>query len=78
MPVVMVLAGSIALVVLGSTAKIDLDTVMPRWLVALPVAGAGVLLGNRVAAHIPPVLMKRFMATLLALSGLSLMRHFWT
>lgn len=76
-PVVMVLAGSIAVAVLGSSAQIDVNTVMPRWLVALPVAGAGVMLGNRVASHIHPLLMKRIMAALLAVSGLTLMRHFW-
>jgi uncharacterized membrane protein YfcA len=36
---------------------------------------AGVVLGNRVAAHIPPALMKRLLAALLAVSGLALIRH---
>ena len=76
-PVVMVLAGSIALAVLAGSAQIDVATVMPRWFVALPVAGAGVMLGNRVAVHIRPLLMKRIIAALLTLSGLTLMRHFW-
>jgi uncharacterized membrane protein YfcA len=50
---------------------------MPRWLVAMPVAVLGVVVGNRVAARISPVLMKRVMAVLLAASGFALMRRFW-
>lgn len=76
-PVVMVLAGSIAVAVLGHSAQINVDAVIPRWLIALPVAGVGVLVGNRAARHIQPVLMKRIMAALLTISGLTLMRHFW-
>ncbi len=76
-PVVMVLAGLVAVGVLGSSMQIDVDRVLPRWLLALPVAGFGVLVGNRVAARIAPLVMKRLMAALLTLSGLTLMRHFW-
>lgn len=76
-PVVMVLAGSVALAMLFGSAHIDMPSLLPRWLVALPLAGAAVWLGNRVAARIPALLMKRLMAGLLTLSGLSLMRHFW-
>lgn len=76
-PVVMVLAGSIAVAVLVNTGQIDVHTVIPRWLVALPVAASGVILGNRLASHIHPLLMRRIMAALLAVSGLTLMRHFW-
>lgn len=76
-PVVMVLAGSIAVAVLGSSGQIDLDQVLPRWLMALPVAGLGVVIGNRLAARIPPLWMKRLMAALLSASGVTLMRPFW-
>lgn len=74
-PVVMVLAGSIAIAMLWGSGQVNPSTVVPRWLAALPVAVAGVVIGNRLAAHIPPVLMKRLLAALLALSGLLLMRH---
>lgn len=76
-PVVMVLAGAIAVAVLGSSGQIDMVKLWPRWLMALPVAGAGVYLGNRVATRIPLPWMKRLMAGLLTVSGLALMRHFW-
>ncbi len=76
-PVVMVLAGSIAVGVLGASHQVDLAALMPRWLVAMPVAVLGVVVGNRVAARISPVLMKRVMAVLLAASGFALMRRFW-
>lgn len=74
-PVVMLLAGSIAIAVLWSSGQVNPSTVLPRWLAALPVAVAGVVIGNRLAARISPVLMKRLLAALLAISGLSLMRH---
>lgn len=76
-PVVMVLAGTIAIAVLWGSGQIDAQQMAPRWLAALPVAVAGVFIGNRIAAHIPPLLMKRLLAVLLALSGLALMRHVW-
>lgn len=76
-PVIMVLAGSIAIAVLGTSGQVDLGTLGPRWLAALPVAATGVMLGNRVAARIPPRVMKRLMAALLSVSGVALMRHFW-
>lgn len=74
-PVVMVLAGLIAIPVLWGSGQVNALELGPRWLVALPVAVAGVFIGNRIAAHIPPLLMKRLLAALLALSGLALMRH---
>ncbi len=76
-PVVMVLAASIAVAVLAASGQVDAATLGPRWAMALPVAGLGVVVGNRVARHIPALLMKRLMAALLVASGLSLMRHFW-
>lgn len=76
-PVVMVVAGAIALAVLASSVPFDLATQRMRWLVAMPVALLGVVLGNRLARHIPMPWMKRLMAVLLTVSGVSLMRHFW-
>lgn len=75
-PVVMVLAGTIAVAVLASSAKIDGAKIWPLWLLGLPIAATGVLLGNRVAAHLNPLFMKRLMAVLLCISGLALTRHF--
>jgi uncharacterized membrane protein YfcA len=72
-PVVMVLAGAVAVSVLGASAQIDLGQLLPRWALALPLAAAGVYLGNRLASRIPPAWMKRFMAGLLAMAGLALM-----
>jgi uncharacterized membrane protein YfcA len=37
----------------------------------------GVFLGNRLARHIHPLVMRRAMAVLLVISGLSLTRHLW-
>ena len=76
-PVVMVLAGLVAVTVLGTSGQLVMDTLLPRWLMALPVAGAGVVLGNRLAAHIPAPVMERLMAALLTASGLTLMQRFW-
>jgi uncharacterized protein len=76
-PVVMVLAGSIAITVLASAGRVDPQLMGPRWLAALPVALLGVVLGNRIAARIPPLGMRRVLALLLTISGLSLMRHVW-
>lgn len=76
-PVVMVLAGMIAIGVLWGSGQVDLARILPCWLAALPVAAAGVVIGNRVAARIPPLLMRRLLAGLLAVSGLALMRHAW-
>ena len=76
-PVVMVLAGSIAIAVLASSGQVDHAHTLQRWLVGLPVAALGVLLGNRLAQRIPPLLMRRGMALLLLASGLSLTRHLW-
>jgi uncharacterized membrane protein YfcA len=76
-PVLMVLAGTIAIVMLWGSGQVDLARIMPRWLAAMPVAAAGVVIGNRLAARIPPLLMRRLLAGLLAVSGLALMRHAW-
>jgi uncharacterized membrane protein YfcA len=43
----------------------------------MPIAATGVILGNRIARHIPALLMRRTMAVLLFVSGLSLARHLW-
>jgi uncharacterized membrane protein YfcA len=77
-PVVMVLAGSIAIAVLWSTGQFKAPAVLPRWLVGMPVAACGVILGNRIAIRIPAVVMKRLLAALLTVSGLSLMRSVWS
>jgi len=76
-PVVMALAGSVALAVLLSSGVMDSATLWPRWLLGLPLSIVGVVLGNRLAARIPATVMKRLMAALLCVSGLSLMRQFW-
>ena len=76
-PVVMALAGSVALAVLLSSGVMDSAALLPRWLLGLPLSIAGVVLGNRLATRIPPTVMKRLMAVLLCVSGLSLMRQFW-
>ncbi len=76
-PVVMVLAGAVAVAVLATTGQIDMGRLLPRWGLALPLAAAGVFLGNRLAAHIPPPWMKRFMAGLLAVAGIALIGRAW-
>lgn len=76
-PVVMALAGSVALAVLLSSGVMASAALWPRWLLGLPLSIAGVVLGNRLATRIPPTVMKRLMAALLCVSGLSLMRQFW-
>ncbi len=74
-PVIMVLAGCIAVVVLLASGRVDTGVIVWRWLYGIPIALAGVLLGNRIAARLPPRTMGRLIAFLLTLSGLSLMRH---
>jgi uncharacterized protein len=75
-PVVMVMAGSIAIAMLLGSGKIDGGSIMQRWLLVLPIAGLGVALGNGVAKHINQALMRRLMAGLLVLSGLMLAGRF--
>lgn len=74
-PVIMVFAGSIAVTVLWTSGQVDAEVVVSRWLYGLPIALGGVFLGNRCAARLSPLLMKRLLAALLTVSGLSLMRH---
>jgi len=74
-PVIMVLAGLIAVVVLWSSGQVNAEVVATRWLYGIPIALFGVVLGNRCAAWISPALMARALAILLTLSGVSLMRH---
>jgi uncharacterized protein len=76
-PVVMVLAGSIAIGALWTSGQLELQRIGPRWMMALPVAAAGVVIGNRIAARIPPLLMKRMLSVLLLAAGLSLIRQAW-
>jgi uncharacterized membrane protein YfcA len=76
-PVVMVIAGSIAIAVLMSAGQIDGSHSFQRWLVAMPIAATGVILGNRVAKCIPAKIMKKVIAGLLLVSGLSLTGHLW-
>lgn len=76
-PVVMVVAGSVAIAVLAGSGQIDSTHTLQRWLVAMPIAALGVVLGNRVARRIPAPLMRRLMSGLLMASGLFLTRHLW-
>lgn len=76
-PVVMALAGSVAVAVLMNSSEMDSAVLWPRWGLGFPLSIGGVLLGNRLATQIPPTAMKRLMAALLCVSGLSLMRQFW-
>lgn len=76
-PVVMVVAGSVAIAVLAGSGQIDSTHTGQRWLVAMPIAALGVIVGNRVARRIPAPLMRRLMAGLLMVSGLFLTRHLW-
>lgn len=76
-PVAMVLAGSIAITVLFASDQIDNTRTLHRWLFGLPIAACAVLLGNRVARHIPAATMRRTISVLLVISGLSLTRHIW-
>lgn len=76
-PMVMVVAGSVAIAVLAGSGQIDSGHTLQRWLVAMPIAAAGVFLGNKVARRIPAASMRRMMAALLMISGLSLTRHLW-
>jgi uncharacterized membrane protein YfcA len=77
-PVAMVLAGAMALPLLAASAQVNLAALMPRWGLALPLALAGVLLGNRLAARVPTGAMKRLVAVLLMASGAALMARFAT
>lgn len=76
-PVVMVVAASIAIAVLLGAGQIDGPDTLQRWLLGMPIAAVGVILGNRVARHIPALTMRRVIAALLLVSGLSLTRHLW-
>jgi uncharacterized membrane protein YfcA len=76
-PVVMVVAGSVAVAVLAGSGQIDSSHTLQRWLVAMPIAALGVILGNRLARQIPASVMRRLMAGLLMVSGIFLTRHLW-
>jgi uncharacterized membrane protein YfcA len=76
-PVVMVVAGSVAIAVLFFSGQINGAQTFERWIVGLPIAALGVLLGNHLANQIPAVIMKKTIAVLLIASGLSLTRHIW-
>ena len=76
-PVVMVVAGSVAIAVLAISDQVNSAQTFERWIIGLPIAALGVLIGNRLAKQIPAVIMKRTIALLLIASGLSLTRHIW-
>jgi hypothetical protein len=76
-PVVMVVAGSVAIVVLAASGQVDHTHTLQRWLIGLPIAVLGVILGNQLARRIPAAVMRRSIAALLVISGLSLTRHLW-
>lgn len=76
-PIVMVVAGSVAVAVLLSSGQVDGSDIGQRWLFGLPVAVVGVLVGNRLAKRIAPSTMRRTVAVLLTMSGLSLIRNLW-
>lgn len=77
-PVVMVVAGSVAIAVLAGSSQWDPAHTLQRWSVAFPVAALGVLLGNRLARHIPVAALRRSIAVFLLVSGLALTRHIWS
>lgn len=76
-PVVMVVAASIAIAVLATSGQVDHTHTLQRWLVGMPIAALGVIVGNGLARHIPAAAMRRSIAVLLTFSGLSLTRHLW-
>ena len=76
-PVVMVVAGTVAIAVLATSGQVNSAQTFERWIIGLPIAALGVLMGNRLAKQIPAVIMKRTIAVLLIASGLSLTRHIW-
>ncbi len=76
-PVVMVVAGCIAIAVLFQSGKIGGGDMLQRWLIGLPIAWLGVWFGNRVASRIPPAYMRHIMDLLLITSGIFLTRHLW-
>lgn len=76
-PVVMVVAGSVAIAVLAISDQVNSAQTFERWIIGIPIAALGVLIGNRLAKQIPAVIMKRTIALLLIASGLSLTRHIW-
>jgi uncharacterized protein len=76
-PVVMVVAGSVAIAVLALSDQVNSAQTFERWIIGIPIAALGVLIGNRLAKQMPAVIMKRTIAVLLIASGLSLTRHIW-
>ncbi len=76
-PVVMVVAGSAAIAILAASGQINHTDTLQRWMVGMPIAAVGIVAGNRMASHVPAAIMRRAIALLLVISGLSLTRHLW-
>jgi uncharacterized membrane protein YfcA len=75
-PVTMIFAGTIAFILLGQHDLLALDRTLPRWSLTFPIAVIGILLGNKMASKINPILMRKIMAILLCISGLALLKKF--
>ncbi len=69
---ILIVAGSIAIILLWTSERIYLGTTFYLWLAAIPVAIIGVAIGNKIAKRISPEVIKRLIATLLVISGLSM------
>lgn len=76
-PLVIVAAASTVLLGMGWAGRLSDPVLWQRWGGLMAVALGGVLLGNRLARHIPAATLKRIICGLLVISGLMLIHHAW-
>ena len=74
-PALIACSASIVIAGLGATGRLSSSELWWRWLLMAGFALAGVVLGDRLARHVPPPVLMRWVAILLIVSGLLLTKH---
>lgn len=74
-PALIACSAYIVIAGLSATGRLSSSELWWRWLLMAGFALAGVVLGDRLARHVPALVLMRWVAILLIVSGLLLTRH---
>jgi uncharacterized membrane protein YfcA len=72
-PVIIFCSASFALAGRGVMGQLNVDELLHRWVLLMPFVIGGIVIGNRMARRIDESALRRWIASLLVLSGLSLL-----
>ncbi|NCT95998.1 MAG: sulfite exporter TauE/SafE family protein [Comamonadaceae bacterium] len=77
-PVIIVAGAATVLLGMAWVGRLSSGALWWRWAGLIGLALLGVLMGNRLARHVPAPRLRQLICGLLVISGLMLVRHAWT